>query len=120
MSVAAFGYGLEPPIAVSGIESEPEAGDPIATTGTLPAGVYLVAVWVRQTGVADSHYRNLVLKVGSTTIEELSSTSQQGQVYERQLTVNGSQAIAIVLGASDAGTDAEYTASILTTRLLEA
>lgn len=115
-----IGLGVVVVIDVLGSATTPGAGTAIATTGTLPSGLYEVVVTTSLEGTiaAATDENNFQLQVGATVLGGLSSEGVVGVPFENPMipvTVPAAGA-AITVNAIGAGTSgAVYKAQITAT-----
>jgi hypothetical protein len=113
-------FGIDAPLAISGATSAaPTAGTSVCSIAAPPAGKYRISAVTRQTGTPDvvAFSKNMSLRLGTTVIQQLSSTPDTGNWFAVDITVDGASTINIVVGAANAGVGAVYRGAIVATRM---
>lgn len=113
-------------VAAGATAAAPTAGTAVATiaSGSLPAGLYRVAVWIGMSGtlVSATDTSNMALKQGATTVIAKLPYTANGTSnpvagpYEAQLSLDGSAALTVNAVAS-ATASSVYSASIIATQV---
>jgi hypothetical protein len=106
-------------LAAGATAAAPASGTTVATipAAQLPAGVYSVQVTSYETGTIDANPVNMTLRRGATPIGPLASTAVVTQVTRERVTLDGSSALTVVVGAAAGGAGSVYVASLAATQI---